>query len=511
MKIAINVSWMMPGRAGGMEWYVRALIQQLGVLDKKNSYLVITSPMNDQSFASLPSSWERLVYRGEETNPISFRRTPPPHHSHRPPHLDQMLRQEGVDLLFCPLMYALPSVSDIPTVVTIPDLQHEALPELFDGFEIGSRNLGFPAVAKEATAVLGISDHVANEVRRAFPISPERVFATPLGLTPDFELSDDVVGFYRESVRAQFRIDEPFLFFPGNAWPHKNHAGLIEGFEAALEEQPSLRLVFTGSRDVGELIPARLRRRIRHLGYVSRESLIGLTAEAAALVFPSRFEGFGLPLLEAMAVGTAIACSDLPTLREVGGDVPLYFDPEDTASIARALLQISSSPAESERQRSIAAEQLAKFDYAETARRTLEVFEKIRSGELVPPSGVRAHRPLDGNQVMYDGQARWTLTSPELRTVNVEAVAIANAPDGRSHHPRRLAVAVDNVMVGELRLETGGTSRSLEAHVPDWLTGQEIHELSLYDLSSETAMNTSMLRIASLSVDDGHFGEVQFL
>lgn len=512
MKIAVNVSWMMPGQAGGMEWYVRALLDELAVLDSKNDYLLITAPMNDSTFTVLPEKWERLVYQGGETNPMAYRSTPPAHHAHTPPHLDQMLLQEGIDLLFCPLMYALPMNVDIPTVVTIPDLQHEALPELFDSFELGSRNIGFPAAAATATAILGISEHVTQEVRKAFDIEPERVVATPLGLNPDFVTTDAVLDFYRESVRAKYRLERDFLFFPGNAWPHKNHVRLIEAFEEVLVDHPDLQLVFTGSAAIESFIPARLHEQVVHLGYVSREHLIGLMAEAAALAFPSRFEGFGLPLLEAMSVETPIVCSDIPTLREVGGDVPGYFDPDDSTSIRDAIIRVVTDPNERSRQRAAMADRLKRFDYKVTAAKTLEVFEDIAAGRRRRPTPDSAPvRPLDGNRCMYDGHASWKLKSPKLESLELEAVAVAHNPDGRSYPPRRIAVAVDGVVIGEVRLEVGGSSRDIEATVPSWLPERSQHVVSLHDLSSEAAAAVSGVRIASLDVHDGLYGEVRVL
>lgn len=501
MKIAINVSWMTPGKAGGMEWYVRALVDELAVIDESNEYVLITSPLNDHTFSVASNKWKKLQYFGEETNPVSYRRLPTPHGNHNPPHLDQMLRAEGVGLLFCPLLYALPAIEDIPTVVTIPDLQHEALPELFDDFELASRNVGFPDTVARATAILGISEHVASEVQRCYGVTEEKVIATPLGLSPDFETDAALVEMYEQSARVRYRLEGRYVLFPGNAWPHKNHVRLLEAFEQVVEKVPDLKLVLTGADAVASLIPTRLRASVDHLGYVSREEIIGLTAGASALVFPSRFEGFGLPLLEAMAVSTPILCSDIPTLREVGGDVPQYFDPESTSSIADAIVEFFESDENETRQRQLMAAQLEKFNYRATALKTLEVFGEIERGQRKRPDSIsRPNRPLDGRSELNDGHARWRIQAPGLTSVEAEMVAVSHISDGRSRLPSVVAVSVDGVVIGEQRLEAGGTSRTFQAEVPTWLASSSFHELELHDVSHPYAKEASAIRIVRLVV-----------
>lgn len=512
MKIAVNVSWMAPGKAGGMEWYVRALIDELAMIDDKNNYLLITSHLNDHTFEVDSPRWEKLAYFGDETNPVSYRRLPSPHPDHSPPHLDQMLRSARVDLLFSPLMYGLPVMNDIPTVVTIPDLQHKGLPELFVDFELGSRNVGFPDSVHRATAVLGISNHVAQEIRRTYDVEEERVVATPLGLSPDFVSDPDIIANYTQGAHAQYRIEGRYVLFPGNAWPHKNHVRLIEAFEQVCQQVPDLKLILTGEHAVGSLIPPRLRRHVDHLGYVSREEIIGLMAGAEALVFPSRFEGFGLPLLEAMAVNTPILCSELPTLREVGGDVPAYFDPDSVESIAKTIIDFSASDSEATRQRSLMATQVAKFTYRSTAETTLRVFNEIESGaRAMPELPARPNRPLDGRSELVDGVARWSIDAPELTHVELTLVAAPHVADGRSRLPSIVALNVNGVLVGEQRVEAGGSSHTVNAEVPSWLARNQLQEIELQDISHPQAKEASAVRVGRLVAVDATDGDMRLI
>ena len=512
MRIAINVAWMAPGKAGGMEWYVRALIDELASIDDRNDYVLVTSHLNDNTFELPGPRWEKLPYFGDDVSPAAYRRLIPPHPSHSPPYLGQMLRGAQVDLLFCPLMYALPLGTGLPVVVTIPDLQHKALPTLFDDFELGSRNLGFPDTIRRATAVLGISEHVASEIQAAYDIEADRVVATPLGLSPDFVTDTEVLASYSASARAQYRVEGDYLFFPGNAWPHKNHARLLEAFERVLVEAPEVRLVLTGENAVGALIPPRLRGSVDHLGYVSREELIGLMAGAAALVFPSRFEGFGLPLLEAMAVGTPILCSDLPTLHEVGGDVPEYFDGDSTDSIANTIIGFLRTPDAAARQQALMAQQVAKFSYRSTAEKTLAVFDDIASGRRTAPQELATPNVvLGGNSELTEGYARWTLDAPRLASIDLEVFAVAYTPDGRPRLPSIVALSVNGVVVSEVRVESGGSSRHVVAKVPDWLELDQLQQIELHDISDPRARESSEVRIARLVAFDESDGEMRVI
>src|SRR5215213_8016876 len=130
--------------------------------------------------------------------------------------------------------------------------------------------------------------------------------------------------------RYLYGASAPFLLYPASPWPHKNHARLLEAFTLVRRERPELRLVLTGSGH-GVLPDG-----VESVGYVTQDELASLYRRASALVFPSLYEGFGQPPLEAMACGCPVACSDLPPLREVCGDAAVYFDPEDPEAIAAA-------------------------------------------------------------------------------------------------------------------------------------------------------------------------------
>ncbi len=167
-----------------------------------------------------------------------------------------------------------------------------------------------------------ISDWVRARAIELLGLEPERVHTIHLGV--------DHTRFSPDPTVAR----EPFLLYPARAWPHKNHARLLEAFALVRDDRPELRLVLTGAGH--EALAAPRGRRAARTGL--RGELIALYRTAAALVFPSLYEGFGLPPLEAMACGCPVAASNRGALPEVCGDAAVLFDPEDVEAIAAGII-----------------------------------------------------------------------------------------------------------------------------------------------------------------------------
>jgi hypothetical protein len=225
-------------------------------------------------------------------------------------------------------------------------------------------------------------------------------------------------------VRLKYRLDGEFIFYPANGWRHKNHEVLVGAMAHVARERPGLRLVLTGCPfDLpGRLQPILdehgLHDRVRHLGYVPRGDVAGLYAAAALLVFPSLFEGFGLPLLEAMHFGTPVACSDVCSLPEVGGEAARFFDPRAERDIAAAILEVTGDPSLRRRLTEAGREQVGRFSYARTAAATLAAFGLVRDGKLPPPD-VAPFRPLAPHRVLEGGHGRWFFRLPDVRQVRL--------------------------------------------------------------------------------------------
>jgi glycosyltransferase involved in cell wall biosynthesis len=528
LRIGINVSWMAPGQTGGMEWYVRNLLRELGALDQRHEWTVVTSPANWHLFELPARRWRKIAYAGEDHEPFSYVvRMPaaPPTLRDRARRLLRWLRRpamrraygrlndligrERLDLWFCPLMYALPIDVDIPVVNTIPDLQHEHFAEFFGGRELAFRTLGYRSSCLRAATTIGISRFVAEDLRARYGI--ERAVDIPLALDPAYAVDHETTQRLVDRVRLKYRIDEPFLFYPANGWPHKDHETLVGAFRLVREKRRDLRLLLTGCPfDVMDRLRPMFATReeadaVRHLGYVDREDLIGLYAAATAMVFPSRFEGFGLPLLEAMSAGTPIVCSQAGSIPEVAGEAALYVDPDDAAALAAGVLRLLDDDVLRTRLVAAGYQRVQAFSFTETARRTLAVFDEVLDGSRraapLPP-----FRPLIPHQWLQDGHSRWYFHCADLREMRLCVVQPTELPELAD---QRVTVRLNERAVAEAAVEPR-RERALTVRVP--ADGTDFHRLDV-----EAAVTTRhkgeilSLQVRSLTLVDGRGREIRLI
>jgi glycosyltransferase involved in cell wall biosynthesis len=243
------------------------------------------------------------------------------------PRLRRELELDQLGGLHFPLTAAIPPTSRPPTAVTLHDLQHELLPHSFSRGERAWRRLVYRPSLYRARVVIVPSEHVRETAVEKLGLDPSRVHVIPHGVD-------------HECFRPGNGERQPFLLYPANHWPHKNHERLFEAFALLRREQPELTLVLTGSGHDRRPLPAGVEAR----GFVSRPELANLYASASALVFPSLYEGFGQPPLEAMASGCPVAAAAVGSLPEVCGDAARYFDPASSEGIAGAVLDVLAHP-----------------------------------------------------------------------------------------------------------------------------------------------------------------------
>jgi glycosyltransferase involved in cell wall biosynthesis len=232
----------------------------------------------------------------------------------------------------------------IPTIYHPWDLQHIHFPEFFPGEAGQDRDRLYRALATQAQLVVAPTRWVAEDVienlavpRRKVAIVPA---ASPLSIHPE-ATQEDIVR-----VRAAYQLDEPFVLYPAQTWPHKNHLALVEALAVVARDNLRIPVVCTGWRnDFHPTIERAARERgvandLRFLGQVPAREMEALYRLAKALIFPSLIEGWGFPILEAYSVGLPVACSDVPSLREVVGTAALTFDPRRPDDLARQLRRI---------------------------------------------------------------------------------------------------------------------------------------------------------------------------
>jgi len=346
--IAVSLVTLVPGQMGGSETYVRELLRGLQRVGTE-SYRVVVPPVAPRAGEGLPTE-VASGYRPARTTPqrlaalVSASLRPGPL---RPPFA-------GAEVVHYPFTVAVPQVG-VPEVVTLHDVQHLDLPQMFSRAERVYRSLFYQRSVRQADRVIVISDFVRERAVARLGLEPSTIRVVPLGL-------DHTVLLPREGER------EPFLLYPARNWPHKNHARLFEAFAELRREQPELRLVLTGSPflDTPDGVESR--------GHVPWPEVVDLMQRAAALVFPSLYEGFGLPPLEAMACGCPVACSNAAALPETVGDAARLFDPRDPRAIANAVRDVLAAPDEWSLR---GLEHAAAYSWDTTARETEAIYREL--------------------------------------------------------------------------------------------------------------------------------------
>jgi glycosyltransferase involved in cell wall biosynthesis len=274
-----------------------------------------------------------------------------------PARIKRELSPGRLQALHFPLTITIPRGTGVPAATSVLDLQHEVFPRFFSRAELAYRRVAYRAAVRGSSLVIAISEHVKETIVERFRVAPERVRVIHLGLD-------------LEHLHPGDREREPFLLYPANGWPHKNHARLLEAFALLRRERPELRLVLTGSGL--ERLPKAAG--VEVSGHVPREELVRLYQTAAALAFPSLYEGFGLPPLEAMACGCPVAAARAGALPETCGDAARFFDPTKPDEIASAVLDVLAEPGVLA-ERGLARAQ--SFTWDECARRHDDVYEEL--------------------------------------------------------------------------------------------------------------------------------------
>jgi glycosyltransferase involved in cell wall biosynthesis len=353
VRVGLCLLTLVPGGVGGSETYVRALTKALEPGDGVE-YRVVVSRLAPDAGNGLPTV-VAPEYRASATTPGRVRAMALA--ALRPRRLRKRLA--GVDVVHFPLTVPVPPVRDRPVALTLHDVQHLDLPELFPRGERTFRRLAYDGSARRADAVVVVSEFVRGRAVERLGLEPGRVHAIPLGVDT-------------ERFRPGDGRREPFLLYPARAWPHKNHERLLEALALLRRSRPELRLVLTGGGHEATPRPPG----VELGGSLSLDELAALYRRAACLVFPSLYEGFGLPPLEAMASGCPVAASDLPAIREVCGDAAVLFDPEDAEAIAAGVEQ---ALARSEELSARGPARAALFTWAACAERHEQVYRSLAS------------------------------------------------------------------------------------------------------------------------------------
>jgi glycosyltransferase involved in cell wall biosynthesis len=324
LRIGVNALYLIPGGVGGTEIYLRNLLQALSHKDRSNTWYVFTNRETGADILPRASNFVVLpqpVHATSRPLRLLWEQLVLPVHTAR-------LR---LDCLFNP-GFTAPAMTPCPNVTVFHDLQHKQHPEHFGPLDLPAWNLFLGISARRSRVFLADSEATKADLIRHYGIAESRVRVAWLGVEDEFfSLAE-----WRHPI-------EPYILCVSTLHPHKNIERLVRVFAAFRARHPEFRLVLAGMRGFRSeavertIEEAGVRSAVRVTGWVPRREIYELYRHAAAFVYPSTFEGFGLPVLEALAAGVPLACSDIEPLRSIVGDVAVRFDPHSDEDMLRAL------------------------------------------------------------------------------------------------------------------------------------------------------------------------------
>ncbi len=350
IRIGVNALYLIPGGVGGTEIYLRNLLRALADIDSENQYIVFT---NRETGAGLAPDRANF-YHAPQSVSASFR---PARILWEQLVLPFAARKHRLNVLFNP-GFTAPLLSSCPTVTVFHDLQHKRHPEYFRWFDLPFWNVLVWASARRSRGAIAISVATHDDLLRYYGRLSEVIH----------------LGVEREFIDiSQHREPRDYLLCVSTTHPHKNLERLLRA-HAQMQKAP--KLILTGVRGfAAREIESLADDSVEIAGWVPREQLYELYRGALGFIYPSTFEGFGMPVLEAMAAGVPVACSDIPPLREIALSTVHFFDPTSDREIRDALSLLASGKLSTD----AAQRRAAHFSWEKTARATLDYLNKCSS------------------------------------------------------------------------------------------------------------------------------------
>ena len=368
MRIAIDVRKY---QDFGIGTYIRNVIRQLARIDHRTEYVLLCREQDRAGLEQLPANFRAVV---EPSRPYSFAEQI---------RIPIALRRERVDLFHAP-HYVLPPLIHCRSVVTIHDIIHLVFPQYLPGrLAYAYARASLWTAAHRSDRILTVSETSKLDILRRFRVPADKITVVYNAIDDRLVVapSEEVV----ERVRARYQLRDPYALYVGNIKPHKNLERLIEAFDR-LRREPgfdTLKLIIIGDqiskyqglrRAVHE---HKLHKSVRFFGFVPLDTLAVLYRLAGVFVFPSLYEGFGLPPLEAMASGVPVVTSNVSSLPEVVGDAAILVDPYDPASIADGMRAALTDGELRERLRERGLARSREFSWERSVECVRQVYEEV--------------------------------------------------------------------------------------------------------------------------------------
>lgn len=362
LRIGVNALYLIPGGVGGTEIYLRSLLEALAAIDPENRYFVFTNRETGATLAPAAPNFTSVpqpVRAASRPARLLWEQTG----------LPLAALRAGIDVMFNP-GFTAPLLCPCPQVTVFHDLQHKRHPEYFRWFDLPFWNFCLFWSAQVSRRLIAVSQATAADLRRYYRLPPGKVSVVDHGVDSAFR-----------EIAAR-RRPEPFLLAVSTLHPHKNLDRLLRAFAEFRRVRPEFRLVICGLHGFFTAPLHQLRdslglaAAVEFPGWIPRSELHDRFARAWAFVYPSEFEGFGMPVLEAMAAGVPTACSAIEPLTGIVAGAALQFDPLDTADMTAALLRIAGDEPLRSRLAEAGPLRAAGFSWQAAAEATLRVLRQ---------------------------------------------------------------------------------------------------------------------------------------
>jgi glycosyltransferase involved in cell wall biosynthesis len=374
VKIAIDIRRM---TEFGVGTYIRNVVRTLGRLDRETTYFLIGSPAKVKEIGPLPPNFHAVPLAEPERSLKSFRE------------FRTIVKRLECDLVHIPNLFSVPRALPCPYVMTVHDiLEHLSRAREQTGFW---RFLHFQLtkrVLSGAARIFAVSNFTKIEIERLFGIPAGRIEVVYNAIDERL-LQGHANAADRQLIAERYQVTYPFLLYAGRISPHKNVVRMIEAFSALKTELekdqvfPDLKLIIIGDDVSGNpdlrrtVIRSGVQNDVRFLGFVPIEVLRTFYDAAKIFVFPSLYEGFGLPPLEAMAHGTPVVTSNVSSLPEVVGNAAVLVPPENVFEIMRALQRVLLDQPLREKMKERSYRQAAKFSWEKSVRRIMDAYQEV--------------------------------------------------------------------------------------------------------------------------------------
>lgn len=355
------------------------LTKNLALIDRKNNYKLFTDITDEETLYNIKCRLEiedknnfELVSL-ETANKFTWNFWT----------LPRYLRKNRLDIYLTQYITPFFAPRSTKIITIIHDISFNFYPQFIKWMDLFFLKLLIPRSLKRADKIVGVSRFTRDEIIKFYKINPEKVEWMHNAVSEDF-LAGDISEEKIKTVREKYNLPKEFILYLGTLQPRKNIVALLEAYNLNREKLGEIKLVVAGGK--GHNFDKNIDRYIKKYklkdcvmmpGYIAEEDKAALIKSASIFCFPSFYEGFGIPILEAMSLGVPVIASDIPPHREIAGEAALYFNPDISGELAGKMVELANNHTLKESLVSEESRQVQKFSWQKSAEKMLEIFNKL--------------------------------------------------------------------------------------------------------------------------------------